>query len=323
VAACVKSALEVGDVRHATVGASRDEPLEFRQLKYFVAAAEESNFTRAAAREKVAPSTLGEQIAALEREIGGPLFHRTTRRVSLTAAGRALLVEARACLSAVNRAQQAPRLVIQRQQGALRLGVPITGNPPQLDDALQTCSRRYPGLRVEAHRGYSARHAQALLAGRLDAAVVFGVPEPMSGLSYQRLAVVELQLVCPDRSPLAEQDQINLGQLDGLALMALDATLSPALGPALISTACGSSAADVETADSLEALLMTVAAGGAVTLLPKAVTSTVTWRGVCYRSLGAAGLGVELGISWPGEAPPALVACLVDSANWGDRPSTD
>jgi len=73
---------------------------------------------------------------SLEREIGGPLFHRTTRRVSLTAAGRALLVEARACLSAVNRAQQAPRLVIQRQQGALRLGVPITGNPPQLDDAL-------------------------------------------------------------------------------------------------------------------------------------------------------------------------------------------
>ncbi len=179
---------------------------------------------------------------------------------------------------------------------------------------------------MEHNRGYSARHAQALLAGRLDAAVVFGVPEPMSGLSYQRLAVVELQLVCPDRSPLAEQDQINLGQLGGLALMALmalDANLSPALGPALISTACGSPAADVKTADSLEALLMTVAAGGAVALLPKAVTSTVTWRGVCYRSLGAAGLGVELGISWPGEAAPALVACLLDSANWWDRPSTD
>jgi len=310
-------------MHQVTVDAAREKPLEFRQLRYFVAAAEESSFTRAAAREKVAPTTLGEQIAALEREIGGPLFHRTTRRVSLTATGQALLVEARVCLSAINRAQQVSRLVMQRQQGALRLGVPITGNPPQLDDALGACSRRYPDLRVEAHRGYSARHAQALLAGRLDAAVVFGVPEPTSTLSYQRLAVVELQLVCPVASALASQDQVNLSQLDGLALMALDANLSPALGPALISTACGSSAADVETADSLEALLMSVAAGGNVALLPEAVTSTVTWRGVCYRTLGPGGLSVELGISWPGGSPPAVVACLLDKANWWEPPSTD
>ncbi len=196
-----------------------------------------------------------------------------------------------------------------------RLGVPITGNPQQLEDALQSCSRRYPALRVEARRGYSARHAQALLAGRLDAAVVFGAPEQTSGLSYQRLAVVELQLVCPADSLLAGQDQVNLGQLDGLLLIALDRTLSPALGPTLISEACGSPTAEVETADSLEALLMTVAAGGAVALLPEAVTSTVTWRGVCYRSLGAGGPTVDLGISWAG-ALPAVVACLLDEANW-------
>jgi len=139
----------------AHVGALREGPLEFRQLRYVVAVAEESNFARAAAREKVAPSTLGEQIAALEREIGGLLFNRTTRRVSLTETGQALLVEARACLLAFDRAQQVARLVVLRQKGALRLGVPITGNPQQLEDALQSCSQRYPALRVEAHRGYS------------------------------------------------------------------------------------------------------------------------------------------------------------------------
>jgi len=300
----------------AHVGALREEPLEFRQLRYVVAVAEESSFARAAAREQVAASTLGEQIAALEREIGGQLFNRTTRRVSLTETGQALLVEAHACLLAFDRAQQVVRSVVLRQQGALRLGVPITGNPQQLEDALQSCSRRYPALRVEAYRGYSARHVQALLAGRLDAAVVFGAPEQTSGLSYQRLAMVELQLVCPAGSPLAGQDQVSLGQLDGLSLIALDPALSPALGPTLISEACGSPTAEVETADSLEALLMTVAAGRAVALLPEAVTSTVTWRGVCYRSLEAGALSVDLGISWAAGALPTVVACLLDKANW-------
>ncbi len=283
--------------------------MEFRQLRYVVAVAEESSFARAAARENVAPSTLGEQIAALEREIGDQLFNRTTRRVSLTETGQALLVEARACLLAFDRAQQAARSVVLRQQGALRLGVPITGNPQQLEDALQRCSQRYPALRVEARRGYSARHVQALLAGRLDAAVIFGAPEQTSGLSYQRLALVELQLVCPVGSPLAGQDQVNLGQLAGLSLIALDQTLSPALGPTLISEACGSPTAEVETADSLEALLTTVAAGGAVALLPEAVTSTVTWRGVCYRSLGlASSVSILESVGRRGLPPPWLPA---------------
>jgi len=72
----------------------------------------------------------------------------------------------------------------------------------------------------------------------------------------------------------------------------------------------------VDTADSLEALLMTVAAGGAVALLPEAVTSTITWRGVCYRSLEAGALSVDLGISWAAGALPTVVACLLDEANW-------
>ncbi|MCC6876088.1 MAG: LysR family transcriptional regulator, partial [Sandaracinaceae bacterium] len=81
--------------------------MELRQLRYFVAAAEERHFTRAAARCHVAQSGLSATIKALENELGTQLLHRTTRRVELTEAGRLLLPAARATLQAAESAEQA------------------------------------------------------------------------------------------------------------------------------------------------------------------------------------------------------------------------
>ena len=289
--------------------------MESRQLRYFVAVAEERNFRRAAAREGVTASTLGSQIAALEKELGGRLFLRTTRQVRLTALGQVLLVEARRCIAALDRAQEAVRSAVQGQLGVLRLGVPVTGNPSLLDAVLRRCIERYPSLRVDAHLGYSARHAQALLGNDLDAAVVYGAPRQTLELSYQRLADVELKLAISVESPLAGENCVRLDGLGDLVCVALAPTLSPALGPAVIGPACHRSAADVSTVDSLEAVLLAVAAGGAVALLPEAVTSTVSWRGVCYRSLGTGAPTVELGISWLAGHTPAMVACLLEAAS--------
>ena len=75
--------------------------MEIRQLEYFVAVAEEANFTRAAQRIHVAQPAVSAQIQRLEREIGLPLLDRTRRTVRLTAAGRAMLPHARAALAAV------------------------------------------------------------------------------------------------------------------------------------------------------------------------------------------------------------------------------
>ncbi|MDI5980791.1 LysR family transcriptional regulator, partial [Amycolatopsis magusensis] len=74
--------------------------MELRQLEYFIAVAEESHFTRAARRLHVAQSGLSATIRALEKELGAPLFRRSTRQVRLTGAGEALLVEARRTVAA-------------------------------------------------------------------------------------------------------------------------------------------------------------------------------------------------------------------------------
>lgn len=92
--------------------------MELRHLRYFVAVAEERHFGRAAARLHVTQSTLSTQVQALEREVGGPLFHRTSRRVELTETGELLLTHARFTL-----AQAAHSLHVARQSAEGKIGV--------------------------------------------------------------------------------------------------------------------------------------------------------------------------------------------------------
>ena len=90
--------------------------MEIRQLQHFVSVAEEQHFTRAAARLMVSQSGLSASIRALERELQAPLFVRTTRTVTLTEAGRALLVEAERILAQ----ERAAREAVAAVQGVLR-----------------------------------------------------------------------------------------------------------------------------------------------------------------------------------------------------------
>ena len=96
--------------------------MELRQLEYFVAVAEECHFTRAANRLHVAQSGLSASIRLLERELGASLFLRSTRRVELTPAGRALLIEARRALSATDAAKDAVAAVQGLLRGSLAIG---------------------------------------------------------------------------------------------------------------------------------------------------------------------------------------------------------
>src|ERR1700712_5970564 len=102
--------------------------MELRQLEYFVAVADEANFTRAAERVHVAHPAVSAQIARLERELGQVVFDRSRRQVRLTAAGEAVLPYARAVLSAVANVRVAVDELSELVRGAVAVGTVTSHN---------------------------------------------------------------------------------------------------------------------------------------------------------------------------------------------------
>jgi DNA-binding transcriptional LysR family regulator len=123
--------------------------VDLRQLRYFVAVAEELHFSRAAARLNLAQSALSSQVRALEREVGGPLLVRSTRRVALTPAGEALLRDASEILAAADGALDRARALARGEAGSLTIGSMGPAGGGLLAPLLARLGSRHPGLRVE------------------------------------------------------------------------------------------------------------------------------------------------------------------------------
>src|SRR3954452_5706068 len=122
--------------------------MELRQLEYFVAVAEEANFTRAAARVHISQSGVSAQVRQLERELGAELFDRSGRVVTLTVAGTAALVHARAALSAAASVGHAVDEVTQVVRGRLVLGMVTACTVVPFFDALAAFHLAHPGVEV-------------------------------------------------------------------------------------------------------------------------------------------------------------------------------
>ncbi|MGI5219330.1 LysR family transcriptional regulator [Nocardia sp. CA-290969] len=125
--------------------------MNLRQLEYFVAVADEGGFTRAAQRLYVAQPTLSKQIAALEHELGGPLFERLNRGVRLTHAGRAFLPEARSATLSANRARRAARMAQDLTSAELEIAAVLSIAIGLLPRSIRALRERYPGIAVELH----------------------------------------------------------------------------------------------------------------------------------------------------------------------------
>jgi DNA-binding transcriptional LysR family regulator len=123
--------------------------MDLRQLRYFVAVAEELHFSRAAVRLHLAQSALSAQIRALEAEIGGPLLVRSTRRVTLTPAGESLLGDARGILAAVDGAAARARALARGEGGSLVIGSLGPAPGGLLAPLLARFGARHPDVRVE------------------------------------------------------------------------------------------------------------------------------------------------------------------------------
>lgn len=175
--------------------------MELRQLRYFVAVADHRHFTRAAEAQFVSQPALSQQIQALERDVGAPLFDRLGRRVELTAAGRVLLEHARRVLREVENARAALEDVRGGVRGELTIATIQTANVGFLVDVIARFRRSHPGVMVRVREERSDAVAGILRSGGAQLGLAYLPVENAEGLRSSDLYVEELVLVVPIDDP--------------------------------------------------------------------------------------------------------------------------
>ncbi|WP_433702789.1 LysR family transcriptional regulator [Prescottella equi] len=200
--------------------------MELRQLEYFVAVAEEANFTRAAARVHVSQSGISAQIRQLENDLGAPLFDRSTRVAALTVAGEAALAHARAALAAARAVRDAVDDVNQLVRGRLEVGMVTACTVTPLFDALSSFHRAHPGIDVSLREDNSDRLVDDVRAGAVDLALVGVAGAEPAGLHSFTVARERLVAAVPGNHPLVQLSSVTLADVCAHPLV----TLPPGTG---------------------------------------------------------------------------------------------
>jgi len=187
--------------------------MELRHLKYFVAVAEELNFTRAAERLRTAQPSLSQQIRDLELEIGTPLLERTKRRVELTPAGQAFLDEARLALAQAHRAIVSARRAAKIEGESLKIGFIPSAEVKIFPHVLSLLRMRMPDLNVLLHSVLTPEQEACLLDGRIDVGFMRS-PVLDKSLVYEKVLTESLVAVVAASHPLARMEHIDVALLE-------------------------------------------------------------------------------------------------------------
>jgi len=265
--------------------------MNFRDLRYLVAAAETEHFGRAAERCHVSQPTLSAQIRKLEDTLGIALFERSHRSVVLTEAGREIATRARDILERVRRMEE---LALSRRDALdapLRIGIIPTLCAYLLPHLLPTLQVRSPTLRPVLSEEITAVLIARLRDHEIDVAVVATRVEE-DGLVEHELFDEPLWLAIPTAHALAGHDDIDAGALADPGLPVLTLAEGHCLADRvreLCSIGTGGSLDADLRATSLETLLQLVAAGRGMTLVPELAAAGLRTPGVTCRPLSLAG----------------------------------
>jgi DNA-binding transcriptional LysR family regulator len=204
--------------------------MEIRHLRYFVAVAENLHFGRAAQQLHMSQPPLSKRIAALEDELGTPLFNRSKRSVALTVAGRVLLPKAQAAIEAFDAAAAAVKSI---GPSRVRIAFPSDTSPEVLLDLVKTiCPNDSEVNIVEAT---TAEQLELLRAGELDVGVLRH-PYETQGLWSSPPLRQTLGVVLPSSHPLARRKELELRELQANILIMFPRLIAPGLYDELLET---------------------------------------------------------------------------------------
>ncbi|MDZ7870932.1 MAG: LysR substrate-binding domain-containing protein [Rheinheimera sp.] len=270
--------------------------IELRQLRYFIAVAEELHFTRAAQRLCIGQPPLSYAIAQLEAEVGALLFARTKRSVQLTEAGKLLLADARKILALTGAAALSVKAAASGHAGELRIGftssTPLT---PLFSALINIYRRQFPAVTLTLLEMSTQHQLAALQQQTLDLAFVrpqFGAEQgavehaAADALQYLTLRTDPLVVVLPEQHPLATKPQLCVADLatQGFIMYPPQAGTSIYRQLHALCLQAGFTPETVQQAAEASTIIGLVAAGVGISVLP-ACFDRIQLAGVCYRQL--------------------------------------
>lgn len=192
--------------------------MELRHLRYFVALAEQLNFTQAAAQVHVSQSTLSHQIRQLEDELGQRLVDRAQRRVTLTAAGELFLPKAVCALGEIDNGISLLSASAKALTGHLRVATTPTFNLHVIPRCIALFTARHPSVRVSIQEDTSAQIAERVCDQQFDIAIAYH-PGTLQELVFEPLCNEEMVLVVGQHHPLAGRKRVRVIELHGKELI--------------------------------------------------------------------------------------------------------
>lgn len=271
--------------------------MELRQLRYFVAVAEEGNFGRAARRLRISQPPLSMQIKALERELGVELLARTTRSVRLTDAGRAFLPRAEAVLRSVEESAEVARSAGEGLTGRLAVGFISSATLSLLPPAVRLFRERFGGVELELRELTSGEQLDALYEREIGVGLV-RLPLEAPGIRFEPLLEERLLVALPEGHPLEALERVPVGEISDLPLVFFTRRLVPGLHEHILELYRGVGAYPrvVQEAIHLQTIVGLVASGIGLAILPDSARR-VHREGVSYRPLDVKDAGSWLGLA--------------------------
>lgn len=297
--------------------------IELRQLRYFVALAEELNFTRAARKAHLAQQGLSSAIQRLEDIVGVRLVERDSHRVALTAAGEAFLLEARRTLVQAQQTVEAARRAARGERGQIRIGYVAPVSLDTLPKLVSDVTRRHQELTLVPREMWSSEITDALLTGELDVGFA-RYPDP-EGLHHEHIRDEPLLIALPSGHRLATKNAVALADLateallirpasDGYNRTVIEACRDAGFDPELLRTPVHGNPA-----------LGPVAEGRAFALVSRSLASVQT-DGITFVELTPPVPTVPVELLWAPDPGPAVelfvnvVRSVAHRENWLKRP---
>ncbi len=297
--------------------------MDLRQLRQFVAVAEESSFRRAAQRLHVSQPPLSVAVQKLEADIGVTLLDRTRHHVRLTVAGEAFLVEARRTLAHAQQSVHIAQRAAAGKLGTLRLSFVPSAALNVVPELLRAFREDYPDVNLVLTSDTTSQQKAALLSGATDVGIVVPPLRDAGDFRVHNFRDEELVLAVPVLHPLAGQARVQLRDLAAEPFVGFASSDGPGFEGVVMAACrdCGFVPNFVQVASDMQIILTLVSSGLGVALVPQSLQALKS-RYLAFLQVRRRNAAVKysLGLAFrPTNTNPALSAFMAIAQRMGRR----